>query len=86
MIFKEALHNSLKHSQCREILLETEIVGRRLNMALKDDGIGFDLSQRHSGNGLENMMKRAETIGGNLRIESRRDTVGTIIQFSGKLI
>ena len=86
LIFKEALHNSLKHSQCREILLETEIVGRRLNMALKDDGIGFDLSQRHSGNGLENMMKRAETIGGNLRIESRRDTVGTIIQFSGKLI
>ena len=86
LIFKEALNNSLKHSNCNEITLETHVEGRRLKMALTDDGKGFDQSKPFSGNGLENMKKRAENIGGKLNIHSQNGMGGTIIQFSGKLL
>lgn len=83
-LFKEALHNSLKHSAAREVVLEASARGRQLLLRLRDDGRGFDPAQVKSGNGLENMQHRAEVIGGKLAIHSAIGE-GTVIEFSGKI-
>ncbi|HEX2867407.1 MAG TPA: two-component regulator propeller domain-containing protein [Ignavibacteriales bacterium] len=84
LIFKEAINNSLKHSNCRKLELNTSIEGRRLMMELVDDGKGFDIKQNSQGNGLNNIRRRAKAIGGSLLVESAPGK-GTRIQFSGKI-
>jgi signal transduction histidine kinase len=83
-IFKEALHNSLKHSAAKEVVLEAQTQGKRLLMRLKDDGEGFDNEKQSCRNGLENMKRRAEMIGGKVIIYSASST-GTVVEFNGKI-
>src|SRR6185295_7316781 len=72
LIFKEALSNSLRHSGCSEIELAVALEGRRLEVVLADDGRGFDPALPVSaGDGLGNMRRRAEKIGGALAFDSR---------------
>jgi signal transduction histidine kinase len=88
LIFKEALHNALRHSGCGEIELKVELRGRRLAVTLTDDGRGFDPAGRSGGNGLANMRERAARIGGKLAIESPLDPAsghGTAVRFTGPL-
>ncbi len=87
LIFKEAINNSITHSNCREITLNANVSGNRISMVLEDDGEGFDPGGKngpHRGNGLENMVSRADKIGGNLKIESFPGK-GTKIMFSGRI-
>ncbi|MCI0692745.1 histidine kinase [candidate division KSB1 bacterium] len=83
-IFKEALHNSLKHSAAKEVVLEARMQGKRLAMRLKDDGKGFDQTQIPARNGLKNMKSRAAIIGGALAIHSTSGE-GTVVEFNGKV-
>ncbi len=83
LLFKEAIHNSLKHSRCRTITLKALVKRKRLVMILDDDGTGFDsLIRNPKGNGLNNMEKRAESIGGSLFVTSYAEK-GTRIEFIG---
>ena len=84
LIFKEALHNSLRHSGCQEIELSVALRGRRLEVVLRDDGRGFDPARGSGGNGLENMRTRATRIGGALWIDAAPDR-GTSVRFEGPL-
>lgn len=83
-IFKEALHNSLKHSAAKEVVLEASMQGKRLAMRLQDDGKGFDQTNISAKNGLKNMKGRADMIGGVLEIHSTSGE-GTVVEFSGKV-
>jgi two-component system sensor histidine kinase ChiS len=82
LIFKEAINNSVTHSNCSEILLDANVKGKILEMTLKDNGEGFIQSCSSQGNGLENMSRRAKTIGGSLNISSSQNE-GTCIKFIG---
>jgi signal transduction histidine kinase len=42
MIAREAVTNALKHARARRIHLAVDMEGRRLRMAIADDGCGFD--------------------------------------------
>ncbi|MCU7504355.1 MAG: histidine kinase [Ignavibacteria bacterium] len=84
LIFKEAINNSLKHSECKKLDLATSIEGRKLKMELADDGKGFDMKQNTPGNGLNNIRRRAKAIGGSLMVESAPGK-GTRISFFGKI-
>ena len=42
LIFKEAINNSIKHSNCKRIVLEANLRNDVLEISLTDDGIGFD--------------------------------------------
>lgn len=56
-------------------------------MKIKDDGKGIDISFGHEGkggNGLQNMKKRAQEIGGNLEIFSDK-MMGTWIEMKVKI-
>ena len=82
MIFKEALNNILKYANAKNVTLQVTMKRREvLQLILKDDGIGFDTKLIKKGNGINNMLVRAERINGKLYIDSRSGK-GTIISMT----
>ncbi|HJW28150.1 MAG TPA: ATP-binding protein, partial [Saprospiraceae bacterium] len=79
LIFKEALHNAAKHAGCRKVDIHLNVSGRMLDMIIADDGTGFEPAHQQNGNGLDNMAKRAEEVGGQFKLDSRAGE-GTTIQ------
>ena len=69
-IANEALNNALKHSGATKLDLEIRDVEGQINLFISDDGVGFDLqaAQNGPGQGLINMQKRVEALGGQLSI------------------
>ncbi len=70
LIFKEALNNMIRHSECTtaEITLRNE--ANFLVMKISDNGKGFDLPETTHGQGLRNMRKRAAEMNGKINIQS----------------
>ncbi|WP_299550137.1 sensor histidine kinase [Seonamhaeicola sp.] len=73
MIFKEAMNNSSKYSQGKNILLKVSINKTYFNLELTDDGIGFNLEKKSKGRGLKNMKERAKSINAELEVKSSKD-------------
>jgi signal transduction histidine kinase len=69
-IFKEALHNLIKHSHATAVEISVSRRENEFQFRIQDNGGGFDANQKSSGNGLQNMKRRAAEIGGRLEIES----------------
>ena len=79
LIAKEAVHNILKHAQATEVVLIVRVDGRKLHLSIADNGCGTDLNgTRQFGNGLKNMVRRANEMGGKLEIKSPPGTTITI--------
>ncbi|HEV8287301.1 MAG TPA: sensor histidine kinase [Chitinophagaceae bacterium] len=71
---KETLNNMLKHSQATEIVIDIMADGA-LKIKIHDNGVGIDLKNiRQFGNGLQNIERRMESIGGDFRIENNNGT------------
>ncbi len=70
MLFKEAMNNCLKYSECKKALLEVEFKGTSYSISFSDDGQGFNFENTTSGYGLNNMKSRTNRIGGALTIAS----------------
>jgi signal transduction histidine kinase len=70
LIFKEALNNAVKYSQCTQIDLILNLKNRFLKLELIDNGKGFDVEAVKRGNGLNNLEKRAKEINGQIDIKS----------------
>lgn len=71
LIFKEAINNAMRHSDCTEIQITFFVERNEIFLKIKDDGRGFDFSTETQGNGLLNMKTRAEKIGGKFEISSQ---------------
>ncbi|HZF39962.1 MAG TPA: two-component regulator propeller domain-containing protein, partial [Blastocatellia bacterium] len=71
LIFKEAVNNAARHSDCARAEIELHVEGARLRLTISDDGRGFDPAARTEGNGLISMRRRAADLGGELSLESR---------------
>ena len=82
LIFKEAMHNALKHSHCQNVNLAFRLENGTLHISLTDDGSGFVKNEKRQGYGIGNMQNRAEKIGG---ILSSNGLEGTCVQFQGEL-
>lgn len=76
---KETLNNTLKHSGAS--LVEIEIrSGEELFIRISDNGKGIDLDKlRQFGNGLKNIARRMESIGGTYHLENKNGTVSTLV-------
>jgi signal transduction histidine kinase len=70
LIYKEAVNNIAKYAQCKKVGITLQHSQQTLDLKIEDDGIGFDVQQADSGNGLSNMRKRAENLQGTLAITS----------------
>lgn len=75
-ILQEAFANILKHTQASEIRVSTAVEQRAgvdgVTVTISDNGPGFELDTalRSGGKGLQNQLRRAQSIGGELRWES----------------
>ncbi len=70
LIFKEALNNAMKYSQCTTIDITLKLTTSLLALDLVDNGTGFSINEVKLGNGLNNMKARANLMKGVLKIES----------------
>ena len=84
-IFKEGMHNVLKHAKhCKNVNLSFILKNSTLHIILTDDGEGFDLNKVKQGKGLKSMQKRAQAINAEIHIHSQKGQ-GTSLHLEGKL-
>ena len=83
-IIQEALNNALKHAEANILSVNVTVKNEMLVIQIQDNGKGFNASNNSDGNGLNNMKKRAERIGGEITIDSEVSK-GTKIILTKKL-
>lgn len=86
LVVKEALTNALKHAQASEVRVQAKAFDRSLDLTVQDNGHGFDLGNGTpgKGQGLGNMRRRAEAMGGTLALQSE-PRKGTTVHLSVRL-
>jgi signal transduction histidine kinase/ligand-binding sensor domain-containing protein len=93
LTIKEALHNTVKHAHASEVQLKLKFEPARMTFLIVDDGGGFNpdgistnpaAGRTAPGNGLGNMIRRMESIGGHCAIRSR-PAQGTTIEVTVRL-
>ncbi len=86
LVVKEATHNATKHSGGNLVTISFTMNETFLVLQIEDNGIGFDIKKSmNKGNGLTNMRKRIESLGGALLVDSEQGT-GTRITISTPFI
>jgi signal transduction histidine kinase/Flp pilus assembly protein TadD len=69
-IIQEGVNNALKYAEPSKIELSVEQKEQKLKLIINDNGKGFDEDEVEFGNGLFNMEKRAEAIGGSFELHA----------------
>jgi signal transduction histidine kinase/ligand-binding sensor domain-containing protein len=91
LAFKEALHNVVKHANASEVFITLIPAAKEFTLLARDNGVGFTLENPEAqkpaepvrlarGNGLANMRRRLEKIGGRCEIETAPGK-GTEVRF-----
>ena len=70
LIFKEAVHNVVRHSSATEASIEFQVEHGWLSLRIADNGRGFDAGAAHDGHGLRSMLERAQSAGGEVSVQS----------------
>ena len=76
-VINEALANVYRHSSAKHVDVVGRVRGNALEITVRDDGIGFDVSQalrqdiRELSFGLISMRERVSTLGGTLTLRSQ---------------
>ncbi|PWU08298.1 MAG: hypothetical protein C5B50_29920 [Verrucomicrobia bacterium] len=84
MAVKEALNNVLKHAQASEVRITLSTSGSATTIIIADNGCGFSpRAASKSGNGLENMRRRLDQIGGRFVLETEPGK-GTTIRMEAR--
>jgi signal transduction histidine kinase len=79
---KEALNNVVRHAGAREVWIRFKLETDAFEISIVDDGRGFVFEPKHSlRNGMQNMRKRMEEIGGDFRVASEPGR-GTDVTFA----
>ena len=74
LMFKEVMTNTLKHAEATEALLSFNVEKERLTVTFSDNGKGFDVKTLKRKNGLLNIKRRTDKIGGMLEVNSSDGT------------
>ena len=72
-LVQEALNNVLKHASARSANVSTHLVDHQVQIAVEDDGRGFDPDSAEEGRGLVGMRERIEMLGGEIAVGSEPD-------------
>src|SRR5690606_12028530 len=78
-VIQECLHNAIKHAAPTLISIKVEKPTDHWIISIQDDGLGFDLKQASTGQGLRNLETRMKTIGGEIKFFSNPGE-GTLIR------
>lgn len=69
-IVQEQLNNIMKYAEAGRIDVFVLQHGDRLSIRVKDDGVGFDSTQKRTGMGITNMISRVNVFGGEIQIDT----------------
>jgi signal transduction histidine kinase len=81
-IVQEGLTNVAKHAEAAKAEIEIAEADGRLEVAVRDDGRGFEPTAPRTGFGLTGMRERVEMLGGTLAVESSPAGLGTLVRAS----
>jgi signal transduction histidine kinase len=70
---QEAVNNAVKYADATVIAVNAKEVENQIKITIQDNGIGFDEKIVEKGNGLRNMQKRIEEIGGEFSFSSSNE-------------
>lgn len=84
MAVKEAVHNIIKHAKASEVSMFVDWRDWTLTIRVQDDGCGFESNGSASGNGLANMRRRLQQLGGSCAI-GRNESQGTTVTLQVRL-
>jgi len=73
LIFKECVHNIVRHAGANHARIMLRVAGNQLTLIVEDDGRGFDLKKAAQGNGLRNIRHRARLLEASVET---RSTIG----------
>ncbi|MGN6530234.1 MAG: triple tyrosine motif-containing protein [Ginsengibacter sp.] len=79
MLVKEAVNNAIKHSNASSVDVIMVLINHHLQITIKDNGNGFDIHKKTTGNGLKNYAYRSALLNGTVKIHS--DENGTQVYF-----
>lgn len=71
LITQEIVHNAVKHSEAKNIVVKLVIDQKQLTFTIKDDGKGCDFDNVKKGNGLKNIHYRIQQINGKINITGK---------------
>ncbi len=69
LVFKESLHNIIKHSNAKHVHITVTPSLAEWIMTIEDDGVGLLDNKNQHGNGLKNMLKHSLVLNGQFKIE-----------------
>ncbi|GAB2840696.1 sensor histidine kinase [Ferruginibacter profundus] len=69
-IVQEQLNNILKHASAKTVFITLQQQGTKVELNITDDGIGFDVTQKRNGVGLQNIINRSAIFNGKVNIAS----------------
>ncbi|TFD95965.1 histidine kinase [Jeotgalibacillus sp. R-1-5s-1] len=79
-LIQESVQNAIKHAEAKEVAVKVEIRRDSITAVIKDDGKGFDPTEKKQGSfGLVGMKERVELIAGKLTVNSNAGKGTTII-------
>ena len=85
LAFKESINNVVKHAQAQTVKVRFRLDGNQFTFEIEDDGRGLPPDARDKGrNGLRNMRKRMEDVGGGFSAGPAPER-GTIIRLTAPL-
>ena len=70
LLIKEAVHNVVKHAKADQLTIFIKSDKEILSIAIKDNGQGLQNDVGQEGNGLRNMKKRVDEMGGGIQFHS----------------
>ncbi len=85
LAFKESVNNVVKHARAGEVKIRLRLHGDRFTLEVEDDGRGpGDAATKTGRNGLRNMRKRMEDVGGEFALEPGAER-GTRVRLTAPL-
>ena len=85
LAFKESVNNVVKHAKATEVKIRLRLDGNKFMIEIEDDGKGpGDAAKKTGRNGLRNMRKRMEDVGGTF-VMKPGDERGTIVRLTSPI-
>jgi signal transduction histidine kinase len=82
LVFKEAVHNVVRHSGATSAHIEISIDEHHLSLRISDNGRGVVPDTNGGGHGLASMRQRAAALGGSISMDSDAQAGGTSLTLS----
>ena len=80
-LVQESLQNAIKHANCKNIIINFDVIDSTLQVLVEDDGEGFKTKKGKKGIGMRNIASRIEKLNGSWNINSKIGA-GTSVRFN----